>query len=108
MRLIENDDRKNSLGWIQDINLKEFIQLSQNLSDTKDNIFTDTSYTFDSVKIKDFITQNSNNQNWKHQLFPLDYVSLSHNNENLEMQNKIETEWKNLLQKISGIVDENI
>ena len=108
LRLIENDDRKNSLGWIQDINLKEFKQLSQNLSDTKDNIFTDTSYTFDSVKIKDFITQNSNNQNWKHQLFPLDYVSLSHNNENLEMQNKIETEWKNLLKKISGIVNENI
>ncbi len=108
LRLIENDDRKNSLGWIQDINLKEFKQLSQNLSNTKDNIFTDTSYTFDSVKIKDFITQNSNNQNWKHQLFPLDYVSLSHNNENLEMQNIIETEWKNLSKKISGIVNENI
>lgn len=107
-RLIENVDRKNFLGWIQDINLEEFKQLSQNLLNTKDNIFTETTYNFDSSKIKNFINQNTNNQNWKHQLFPLDYVSLSHNNENVGMQNKIDDEWKNLLQKISGIVDENI
>ena len=107
-RLIENDDRKNSLGSIQDINLQEFTKLSQKFSDNKDQVFTETPYKFESSKIKDYINQNINNQNWKHQIFPLDYVSLSHNNENEEMQNKIETEWKNLIQKILGILDETI
>ncbi len=108
LRLIEKKDRRNSLGWIQDIDLHEFKNLSQNYSDNKNNIFTETAYNFDSSRIKDFINQSINNENWKHQLFPLDYVSLSHNNENTEIKNKMETEWKNLLQKISGILNENI
>ena len=108
LRLIENNDRKNSLGWIEDINLQEFKKLSQKASDCKDYIFKETSWKFESSKIKDFINQNINNQLWKQQLFPLDYVSLSHNNENIEMQNKIKSEWENLFQKISGILNENI
>ena len=107
-RLIEKEDRKNSLGSIIDIDLALFKSLTKNNSENKQNIFYKSTNPINLKKIRNFINENINNKKWMEEIFPLDYLSLSHNNENTEIKNKIKKEWNNLLNKIFGILDENI
>ena len=41
---------------------------------------------------------------WKKQLFPLDYVLLSHNPSNSETQEKLEAEWEKLKKRAEDIL----
>ena len=111
-RLIEKSDRKNNLGWIKDIDLCELMNMidknCDESPDTKKSFFQQKPYHYDSNKLLSLFEQNNENENWQQQLFPLDYVSLSHNNNNNEIKEKIENEWSNLKTKISGILNENI
>ena len=101
-RLIEEKDRKNSLGWIEDINLKTFENDILNIKDSEKINYIETNYSFDNDAIKIFENQASV-EKWKKQLFPLDFVQLSHNPSNTEAIEKIEKEWdalKNSAEKI--------
>jgi hypothetical protein len=91
-RLIEKEYKKNSLGWIKDLSLNDFSNLTKNLSQDKEKIFYSQEYQFNSKAIIDLLNYNKESEKWKKQLFPLDYVSLSHNN-NEDIQNKLNKEW---------------
>ena len=106
-RLIEKENKKNSLGWIKDLSLNDFSNLTKNLPQDKEKIFYSQEYQFNSKAIIDLLIHNKENEKWKKQLFPLDYVSLSHNN-NEDIQNKLNKEWNKLINKISGILNEYI
>lgn len=107
-RLIEKTQSKNNLGWIEDITTQDFSALIKtNNSSDSSNYFSDSNSLPDKKKAADlFSTYNS--EILKKQIFPLDYVSLSHNPDNSEIKNKIEKEWQKLRNKAEGILYGNI
>ena len=104
-RCIEKKDAKNSLGWITDIELKDFESQISDISESSKIPFTTEacSFVFNS-SIKELL----NNDQWKKQLFPLDYVQLSHSTEKEPINKKIENEWKALKEKAETILNANI
>ena len=107
-RLIEKDSAMNNLQWIKDLSLKDFSLHLKNETEEKENIFFKTNYQFDPESFSSLLNNSEKIEHWKHQLFPLDYVSLSHNIDNKEIKDKIDDEWKKLKIKISGLLNENI
>ena len=107
-RLIESKDRKNNLNWIEDIDLSKFQNLTKSEASSKSDIFTKSEYSCNCNELLKIITDNNNIEKIKQQLFPLDYVSLIHNNNDIAIKEKIETEWNNLVKKLSGIINEHI
>lgn len=96
-RIIEKSHRKNQLGKINDIDIQEFIKLINkevllnnfNYEEFRQNIKIDKS------KIKDQLK----NEEWKKQIFPLDFVSLQRNPDSIELKQKIENEVRELKEK---------
>lgn len=104
-RLIEKSDSKNNLGWIEDIELKVFENKLNTISEFKKSELNTKiiKYNFDQSVIKIL-----NNDKWKKQLFPLDYVQLFHSTDKEIINNKIEKEWKSLNEKAESILNANI
>ena len=50
------------------------------------------------------MNDNKKVSEWKKQLFPLDYVLLSHNPSNSETQEKLEAEWEKLKKRAEDIL----
>ncbi len=98
-RLIEEKDRKNNLGWIKDISLKEFERISENILETEQVCFSTERFQKNLSDLQNFISKNENNEKWKKQLFPLDYVLYSHNPDNEQVKEKINKEWNELKNK---------
>ena len=107
-RVIEKSDRKNNLGWIQDIDFSCFSKLTQNNSSTKTNPFIHSEFHCDCSKLFNIINDEEKAENIKHQLYPLDYVSLIHNNGSEVIIQKIENEWYKLKNKLSGILKDDL
>ena len=107
-RVIEPKQRKNTLGEIKDIDLKDFSKLTSN-EKSKENFFEvlDFQKASASSAIK-LLSDKEYIDLWKKQLFPLDYVQLSHNPANTELKEKIEVEWKKLKSKAEEILNEDL
>lgn len=104
-RLIQKSDAKNNLGWIEDLELKSFENTCANTSLSEKTLFTSEVYDFDyNQSVKELL----NNDKWKKQLFPLDYVQLSHTQEKEAINAKIKSEWKNLKAKAENILNADI
>ena len=103
-RLIEKENQKNSLGEIKDINLESFKgMVSEGLE--KKNLFTESKVQ--QAGLNDILKQMNDSKKvsaWKKQLFPLDYVLLSHNPSNSETQKKLEAEWEKLKKRAEDIL----
>ena len=107
-RLIEKPQSKNNLGWIQDITVNDFSSFINETTDPDNaEYFTVSSFQPDR-KNAALLFSNYDSEKLKKQLFPLDYVSLSHNPDNIEIRNKIEKEWQKLRKKAEGILYGNI
>ena len=107
-RLIEKSQSKNNLGWIQDITVNEFsFFINETTYSDNAEYFTVSSFQPDK-KNAALLFSNYDSEKLKKQLFPLDYVSLSHNPDNIEIRNKIEKEWQKLRKKAEGILYGNI
>ena len=104
-RLIENKDAKNNLGWIKDIGLKDFQTEIASIPESEKIVFADKPYNFD---FNPSVIELLNNDKWKKQLFPLDYVQLSHSSQKEPINNKIEKEWKDLKHKAESILNADI
>ncbi len=107
-RLIEKAQSKNKLGWIDDISTEEFSNLINKKNDSETTEYFSISKTQPEIKNAASLFSNYDPEILKKQLFPLDYVSLSHNPENSEIINKIEKEWQKLRLKAEGILYGNI
>lgn len=109
-RIIEKEDRKNSLGQIQDIDNDEFLQIIKSLpsptSSKQTQVFTHKDYNFNTQDLLEFIEQQKNTTTWQNQLFPLDLVSLSYNPTNTELKNKISERSEKLFAKIRKILND--
>ena len=107
-RVINENRRKNTLGSIIDINSKEFSEAIKNstiASIKKTNEFLTIQKTkIDIEKIFNNFEKECVEKNFKKLLFPLDFVSLSHNLENSDIKEKIEERYNNLIQKIRKII----
>lgn len=105
-RVIEN--KKNDLNEIKDISFEDFENSISSDKSKEENIFS-TNCELDikenTRKIYDFVLKNCDSDNWKKALFPLDFVSLKHDPENKDLQNKIDNENKKLLNKIWKILN---
>lgn len=103
-RLVENS--KNSLGWIEDLNKNSFEKQLALLSDSNKDYFENINLKKNLKSCSTIFTDN--NDKWKHQLFPLDYVLHSHNPDNNEIINKINNSWLKLKMQAERIFDDNI
>ena len=103
-RLIEKENQKNSLGEIKDINLESFKgMVSEGLE--KKNLFTESKVQQAGFNdILKLMNDSKKVSEWKKQLFPLDYVLLSHNPSNSETQEKLEAEWEKLKKRAEDIL----
>lgn len=107
-RLMKEEDRKNNLNQITDLSLDEFIKLVDENDSSESDIFTESDFKCDLKNLLNIFEKKDSVENIKKQLYPLDYVSLVHNNGSIEIQNKIDNAWNELKNKISGILNENI
>ena len=107
-RLMKEEDRKNNLNQITDLSLDEFIKLVDDNDSSESDIFTESDFKCDLKNLLNIFEKKDSVENIKKQLYPLDYVSLVHNNGSIEIQNKIDNAWNELKNKISGILNENI
>ena len=103
-RLIQEKDKKNSLGWIKDINLEDFEETVKKITASQPVTFKNENTKADTAAVIKLFTESSENENWKKLLFPLDYVQLSHNPDNKEIQNKIDKEWETLKKSAEKIL----
>ncbi len=105
-RVIEKDFRRNNLGWIEDIDENQFKKKLEIIPDENKmtSFFIEEEYRDFSKNVYEYFEKNCENEKWKKQLFPLDYVSLSHNPQNNELYNKIENEYNKLKIKIRTIL----
>ena len=104
-RLIEKNDSKNSLGWIKDIEVNDFQKKISFIPESEKSLLNSQTYTFNSSQS---VNEVLNNDVWKKQLFPLDYVQLSHSNQKEPINIKIENEWKKLKEKAETILNADI
>ena len=102
-RLMEKENSKNNLGWIQDLDKKTFNDFIPEGLNQKNISFIKEDYTPDKEAVRKMLSDKSNCLEWQKQLFPLDFVQLCHNPMNKEIENKINKEWeevKNRAEKI--------
>ena len=108
-RVIETSQKKNSLGWIQDIAPNDFSDLLQNNCNHNEKFeATATLYVPQNSgntaeKVFEYLRKNQKKEVWKKNLFPLDYVALSHNPDNSSVSEKIEKDYTKLMEKILNI-----
>lgn len=104
-RLIEKPN--NTLGSIKDTSISDFITIVSNLPEDNNNFtFEDQKFNFNKDSFKSYINQKLNSACWNKQLFPLDYVSLSHDKSNQELISKIEGRQAELYAKIRKILND--
>lgn len=96
LRLMQKEDARNKLGWISDIDLANFEKEISFKSECEKDIFKNSNVLPEIKEAADFLENTSNSEQWKKQLFPLDYVQLVHSPSNIEIKNKIEKEWNKL------------
>ena len=107
-RLIEKKQVQNTLGWIQDLSSSDFSKYINTQSTFEKSDYFSVSKKMPDIQNAAAIFSNYDCETLKKQIFPLDYVSLSHNPDNLEIKNKIEKEWQKLRKKAEGILYGNI
>ena len=109
-RLIEKENRQNSLGWIKDIGLKDFEIFISKINDTKaDSVQLKKELV--KIKFKDavkILSDNTKTNVFKQQFFPLDYVQALHDPQNKDILVKIENEWKQLKEKAERILNADL
>ncbi len=103
-RLIEEKDRKNSLGWIKDLNTKGFNNQIKNFSEQEAFSFKTEAFDTGLINTGNLFSDSAKITQWKKQLFPLDYVQLSHNPSNKEVEEKINKEWESLKSRAEKIL----
>lgn len=104
-RLIQKTDAKNSLGWIEDVELSTFEEMAASINESSKVAGTTQNFSF---KFDKAVSNLLNTDSWKKQLFPLDYVQLSHSTEKEPIINKIENEWNDLKHKAESILNADI
>ncbi len=107
-RLIEEKDRKNSLNWIDDINLKTFSDITKIIVSSKKESFTSEQIKIQNNTIIELLKKEDKSESIKKQLFPLDYVQLSHEPENTQIIQKLNDEWEKLKIKAGNILNANL
>ena len=111
-RVISEKLRKNSLGDICDISPEDFNQiadkiLAENNIKKPDCLLKKISASSENKnlnKILSYIKEESESQEWKKSLFPLDYTALLHNPQNEEIKKKLEKENSRLCEKLQKIL----
>ena len=104
-RLIQKTDSKNSLGWIEDLELYTFEKTLNQITESSKISGNLQNYSFEFNKAVENLL---NTDKWKNQLFPLDYVQLSHSCEKEPILNKIEKEYNDIKQKAESILNADI
>lgn len=112
-RVIENQEK---LGEIENINYSDFINLMISTNDSfqdksifkKQKDYSDN-YRIQKIKsLKLFIKNNSSSEEWKKQIFPVDFISIKHakNQEEKELLlQKLEEKNQKLLNKIGKLLN---
>ena len=107
-RLINKEDSKNSLGWIKDLEINSFRNyLSDITAEEKISFKAEKACRDLKACLKVLLSEEEVEKN-KKQLFPLDFVNLSHNPEKKEIKDKIENEWKKIQNKAETILNADL
>ena len=92
---------KNDFQSIKDSKNIDHIEFDDKV---KDFSFTNLNLQKNSDFNLESFFDDKKTEKWKKQIFPLDYVQLSHNPANLSIKEKIDNEWKQLKNKAVNIL----
>ena len=104
-RIIEDDEKQNTLGNIHDISIKDFC----NRIDKNPKIYKKEIIFYSNAKINNIVSKNTilsliKEENSKKLLFPLDFVSLQHNKDNQQtIIEKIDSKVEKLIKQVEKI-----
>jgi len=110
-RIIDLKQKKNTLGTIQDLDIKAF----ENMTEAFERAFekSDADYFFHPLCDTSLYRKNTASyiknveaETWKKQLFPLDYLLLSHTSNKEEIINRINKNYNDINDKIKRILYE--
>lgn len=103
-RIIEIEEKQNTLGQIQDISLEDFENKAKTIHSNSANFnsyFIKSEFLLNPQLLKSEIINLINNKDSIRQLFPLDYVSIGRNNENATLiEKRIQNQLNQLREKI--------
>ena len=112
-RVIDKEYKNNTLGQIKDISSSDFENQIKN--ENKDLALTSEKITIGQEdlktikqKILDFINKNADTDEWKKQLFPLDFVLTMHAKNDEERKlliEKLNTKNDKIIKKIKALID---
>ena len=109
-RVINEQKKKNTLGSICDIEVKAFKEISEKINTGKnsDSLFKEQNQTSEkpTQKALEYLKNSDKSEEWKKQLFPLDYVLLSHSNDKEQTLQKIAKNYNELIEKVKKILYE--
>lgn len=105
-RIIENVDKSNILGQIKDISSQDFENKISVYKKTNNSDYSNQNKKINLSNLLSFINNLKNTDLWEKQLFPLDLVSLSHNNDNNELKIKLKERSESLYQTIRTIIND--
>ncbi len=104
LRLMQKEDAINNLGWISDINLENFKKEISCKTEGQKVIFQKTNTLTDIKAAVKLLADDLKAEQWKKQLFPLDYVQLAHSPSNGVIKDKINKEWAKLKLRAEKII----
>lgn len=102
-RIINPEYKMNSLGKIKDISVFDFIKNIKS-NKTSQNYFNE--FYFENInkkELKDFLLKKLNEQKTLEQIFPLDFISISHSPNDKILQKNLEEKKENLISKILSL-----
>ena len=106
-RLIEDTESQNKLGMIKDLNSSSFISFCDNLNSiSKENMFIKSNFTYNKEVLIHYLNGEFQSEKCKRQLYPLEFVLLSHNQHNNDVKERIENNHKKLYKKLWGILND--
>lgn len=102
-RIINPDYKINSLGKIKDISVLDFIKNTK-INKISQNYFNEFYIeNINKKELKDFLLKKLNEQKILEQIFPLDFISISHSPNDKILQEKLKEKKQNLISKILSI-----
>lgn len=102
-RIINNENKKNSLGEIKDISVSDFIKNIE-INTIENNYISKINQNKDLNEVMSYINDEYLSDNWQKSLFPLSMCSLIHNKDNNEIVNRLQKENKILMEKIKKVL----
>lgn len=105
VRVIDDEYKNNELGNIKDCSSRDFSIQLQDFEKVSNKIkFLEQNNTVNNKnKIQDFVLQALSTEKWQKQIFPADYISISNDEKNESLKQRLNTKVDKLINKLERL-----